>query len=95
MVEADIPKPKPDEVLVKVRRSLISRGSELFRRYVMEEAVPPSMMGYSDAGDVIEVGADLHEIEPGQRVSVSALTPSTWSARLWVSGVAPMPYPMK
>ena len=65
MVEADIPKPKPDEVLVKVRRSLISRGYELFRRYVMEEAVPPSMMGYSDAGDVIEVGADLHEIEPG------------------------------
>ena len=65
MVEADIPVPKPDEVLVKVKRSLISRGSELFRRYVMEEAVPHYMMGYSDAGEVVEVGADVEGVETG------------------------------
>ena len=56
MVEADIPSPDADQVLIKVNRSLISRGSELFRRYVMPEAVPPRMMGYSDAGEVVEVG---------------------------------------
>ena len=67
MVEADIPKPGPGEVLVKVKRSLISRGSELFRRYVMEEALPPRMMGYSDAGEIVEVGPGLEGIEPGQR----------------------------
>ena len=32
MVEVDVPVPGPDEVLVKVQRSLISRGSELFAR---------------------------------------------------------------
>ena len=56
MMEAEVPSPGPGEVLLKVRRSLISRGSELFRRYVMPGAVPPRMMGYSDAGDVVEVG---------------------------------------
>ena len=45
MVEVDVPSPAPDEILAHVKRSLISRGSELFRRYVMEERVPPRMMG--------------------------------------------------
>lgn len=70
MDEVDVPTPGPSEVLVKVKRSLISRGSELFRRYVMEEALPPDMMGYSDAGEIVEVGADLASIEPGQRSSL-------------------------
>ena len=39
MTEADIPAPASDEVQIKVRRSLISRGSELFRRYVMNLSV--------------------------------------------------------
>ena len=67
MAEADIPMPGPTEALVKVKRSLISRGSELFRRYVMEEAVPPDMMGYSDAGEIVGVGAEVEGVEPGQR----------------------------
>ena len=67
MDEAPIPTPGPGEVLIKVKRSLISRGSELFRRYVLIEAVPPRMMGYSDAGEIVEVGSDLEGIEPGQR----------------------------
>ena len=45
MEEADIPTAGPKEVLIKVNRSLISRGSELFRRYVMPEAIPHRMMG--------------------------------------------------
>ena len=72
MVEVDVPSPAPDQVLAQVKRSLISRGSELFRRYVMEERVPPHMMGYSDAGDVVEVGADAEGFEVGQRVAISA-----------------------
>ena len=72
MLEADVPAPGPDEVVVKVNRSLISRGSELFRRYVMEEAVSPDIMGYSDAGEVVEVGADLEDFQPGQRVMAVA-----------------------
>ena len=71
MAEADIPSPGPDEVQIKVKRSLISRGSELFRRYVMPEVVPPRMMGYSDAGDVTAVGSQVSDVQPGDRSNVS------------------------
>ena len=57
-------------MLLKVRRSLISRGSELFRRYVMPGAVPPRMMGYSDAGDVVEVGPGVTDAKLGDRSNV-------------------------
>ena len=70
MLEADIPQPDPDGVVVEVKRSLISRGSELFKRYVAEEALPPSMMGYSDAGDVVAAGPDVDGYSIGQRVMV-------------------------
>ena len=70
MVEADLPMPGEGEALVRVQRSLISRGSELFRRYVLEEAVPPYMMGYSDAGEVVEPGPGLEGLQPGDRVFV-------------------------
>ena len=70
MAEDDIPVPGSSEVLVKVVRSLISRGSELFRRYVLEEAVSPQMMGYSDAGEVVDVGSDVEGIGTGDRAMV-------------------------
>lgn len=72
MVEVDIPDPAPNEVLSKVKRSLISRGSELFRRYVLDEPVPPNMMGYSDVGDVVTVGTNVDDIGIGQRLFISA-----------------------
>ena len=70
MVEAEIPSPGNDEVLIKVRRSLISRGSELFRRYVMPGAIPPHRMGYSDAGDVLEIGDLIEGVVIGERSNV-------------------------
>lgn len=72
MAEVDIPTPAEEQVLVRVNRSLISRGSELFRRYVMEEAVSPDIMGYSDTGEIVEVGSALEGIEPGQRANAVA-----------------------
>ncbi len=72
MVEVDRPEPGPGQMLVKVERSLISRGSELFRRYVLEEAVRPDIMGYSDAGEVVAVGSDVDSCAVGQRVMVNA-----------------------
>ena len=70
MLEADIPEASEDGVVVEVKRSLISRGSELFKRYVAEEALPPDMMGYSDAGEVIETGPSAKGFSKGQRVMV-------------------------
>ena len=68
MVEVEQPEPGPDQMLIEVKRSLISRGSELFWRYVREEAVSPEMMGYSDAGEVVGVGANIQDFAVGQRV---------------------------
>ena len=72
MMESEVPTAGPDDVVVKVNRSLISRGSELFARYVKEIAVSPESMGYSDAGDVIEVGTNVTDIAPGTSVMASA-----------------------
>ncbi len=71
MIEVERPEPGPGQVLVEVKRSLISRGSELFRRYVLEESVSPDIMGYSDAGEVVAVGPGIPDFSVGQRVMVS------------------------
>ena len=68
MVEADVPSPAPGEVQVKLAHSLISRGSELFYRYVKEEALDPVMMGYSDAGTVTGIGAEVSGFAEGDRI---------------------------
>ena len=70
--EAPIPDVGPHDVLAKARATLISRGSELFRRYAHEEAIPPQMMGYSLTGVVERVGSEVDDHRPGQRVMISA-----------------------
>ena len=72
LVEVDQPTPDSGQILVEVKRSLISRGSELFRRYVLEEAMPPDIMGYSDAGEVVHVPEDVKDFASGDRVMVNA-----------------------
>ena len=70
----DVPMPEitPNQIRVKTDTTLISRGSELFRRYILEEAVPPSIMGYSLTGTVEAIGADITNYEIGTRVMVVA-----------------------
>ena len=72
MTRAERPAPGAEEVQIKVNRSLISRGSELFRRYAHEEVIPPSMMGYSLAGIVERIGPKVADTRAGQRVMISA-----------------------
>ena len=67
-----IPEVGPGQVLTRTHVSLISRGSELWRRYELEEAVPPRMMGYSTTGAVERVGAGVTSVAPGDRVVASA-----------------------
>ncbi|MEZ4639208.1 MAG: hypothetical protein R2856_30295 [Caldilineaceae bacterium] len=45
----DVPMPAvgPQDVLVRNQVSLISRGSEILRRYMHSEAIDPAIMGYS------------------------------------------------
>lgn len=56
--EVPIPEIGPREILVKNKVSLISRGSEILRRYMREEKIDPAIMGYSVAGVVEKVGAE-------------------------------------
>jgi len=67
-----IPKFNNRQVLVRTAKTLISRGSELFRRYIIEEAVSPSIMGYSLTGTIEEIGSEVTEYYVGQRVMVVA-----------------------
>ncbi len=67
--EAPIPECGPCDVLVKNQVSLISRGSEVLRRYMHEEAIDPAIMGYSVGGVVAAVGAEAAtRFQPGDRV---------------------------
>ena len=70
--EVPMPEINPRQIRVETDTTLISRGSELFRRYIMEEAVPPSIMGYSLTGVVDAVGAEVTGYQVGERVMVVA-----------------------
>ncbi len=72
MEQVPIPDLGPQEVLVRVHASLISRGSELWRRYVMPGPVDPGSMGYSTAGVIAKVGSDVTDFAPGDRVACTA-----------------------
>ena len=69
--DAPTPAVSPHEVRVRSVRSLISRGSELWRRYIRPEAADPQIMGYSVGGVVDAVGAEVAGFAPGDRVAVS------------------------
>ena len=70
--EVPMPEINAQQIRVETDTTLISRGSELFRRYIREEAVPPSIMGYSLTGIVDAVGAEVTGYQVGERVMVVA-----------------------
>ena len=70
--ETSVPTIGPRQILVRPRRTLISRGSEIGRRYVDPRALDPSIMGYSAAGVVEAVGPDVTDFSVGQRVAAVA-----------------------
>lgn len=70
--EAPTPAIGPRQVLVRNQRSLISRGSEIGRRYLDPGQLDPAIMGYSAAGVIEAVGTAVSEFVPGQRVAVVA-----------------------
>ena len=54
--EIPLPTVGTRDVLVRNKVSLISRGSEILRRYMHAEAIDPAIMGYSVGGVVEAVG---------------------------------------
>lgn len=72
MGTAETPVPGPRQVLVRQRRSMISRGSEIGRRYRMDEPLDPSILGYISTGDVVAVGPGVDTDLIGKRFKVTA-----------------------
>src|SRR5689334_2596649 len=70
--QVERPEPGPNQALVRIHASLISRGSELWRRYELQEAVDPGIMGYSTSGVVERVGPGVTALEVGDKVVVTA-----------------------
>ena len=70
--DAPVPEISDSDVLIKEEISLISRGSEIWRRYVHEEAIDHQIMGYSMVGSIVDVGRQVDGFSPGQRVAALA-----------------------
>lgn len=70
--EAPVPQPGEREVLVRNVRTLISRGSEIGRRYLDPGALDPAIMGYSAAGVVEALGPGVTAFAVGRAVTAVA-----------------------
>lgn len=72
---ADVPdpKPKPNEVLVKIAASGVNYIDVYFRegRYPV---TPPFILGQEASGTVSEVGSDVKDFKPGERVAYTGIT---------------------
>ena len=70
--DVPIPSPGTGQVLIRNKVTLISRGSEIGGRYTSESALEQRSMGYSAAGVIEAVGAEVTAFAPGDRVMASA-----------------------
>lgn len=72
IIEEPMPQPKPGQVLIEVKASMVSPGTELGgvkRRREAPTDAPPRPFGYSNAGVVIGVGDGCDDIALGTRVA--------------------------
>jgi len=71
--EGPVPDPGPGEILIEVRASSISSGTELGgvkrRRESPNTSRPARPFGYQNAGDVIAKGPDVPEFQIGDKVA--------------------------
>ena len=70
--EVEVPAITDTQVLIRAAVSLISRGSEIWRRYILSGPVDHAIMGYSLAGTVEAVGRQVEGFSPGDRVAALA-----------------------
>ena len=76
----EVPEPGPGEVLVRVRRSQVSAGSE--RTGFLRDAAPDHRehLGYTTVGRVLATGDEVAEFRPGDRVLAWGPHSSHWMA---------------
>ncbi len=73
LVEVDVPKPGPGEVLIKVLATSIC-GTDLhiyeWNEWAQSRIKPPQIMGHEVAGEVVEVGPGVDTLQEGDYISV-------------------------
>src|ERR1700680_3325443 len=72
LVDIPAPKPKPNEVVVKV----VAAGVNFIDVYIREGRYPsplPFIMGLEASGIVSEIGADVKSFKPGDRVAYTGI----------------------
>ena len=76
LLEQEVPALKPGSVLLEVRASLVSPGTELAgwrglceKRRNPETEAEPKPFGYANAGRILAVGDGVREFRPGDRVA--------------------------
>ncbi|MVU79975.1 zinc-binding dehydrogenase [Nocardia sp. ET3-3] len=68
-VEADIPRPGPGEVLIRVAATSINAADWKLRSGVVTKLGPPPFtLGFDLSGTVVETGAEVTEFRPGDEV---------------------------
>ena len=72
----ELPPLKPDQILIKSDYSLISAGTELANYHALPNTGGgngdfPMRIGYSTSGHVLEVGQDVQNFRPGDKVAVT------------------------
>ncbi len=72
LVEVDVPKPGPGEVLIKVLATTIC-GTDLhiyeWNEWAQSRIKPPQIMGHEVAGEVVEVGPGVEDLQVGDYIS--------------------------
>ena len=69
--DIDDPKPKPNEVVLKLKAAALNYN-DIWGMRGEPIAIPlPHVSGSDAAGDVVEVGEDVQNIKVGDRVAVS------------------------
>jgi threonine 3-dehydrogenase len=78
LVEIDIPKPKPDEVLIKIKAcSICGTDKHIFEwdNWAQSRIKPPMVFGHECCGEVIEVGGAVRNIKIGDFISAETHIP--------------------
>ncbi len=72
MEEAPVPKPEPDEVLIKIRKTAIC-GTDLhiynWDEWASKTIPVPMIVGHEYGGEIAELGSNVSDLSVGQRVT--------------------------
>jgi len=75
LAEIDVPKPGPDDVLVRVLATSIC-GTDLhilnWDTWAQSQMKPPVVVGHELAGEVVDVGSNVRRLKAGDRVAVES-----------------------